>query len=59
MISHTELIANGSGTTEYQIHMTDGSIWRCDMNGDHWRKIGLSNEELQEKFDAVHKPPLP
>ena len=33
-------------------YMSDDSIWRCDLNGDNWEKVGMTPEELTIKFNG-------
>ncbi len=35
-----------------QNHMSDGSIWNCDLKGENWVKIIPNTKELQEKFNS-------
>lgn len=52
----TSIITFGSDNVHYLLcNMTDGSMYRCKIDGTEWEKITPSLDELTEKFKAEIK----
>lgn len=53
IISHIQLPSSKGGYISCS--MDDGSLWFCDIDGTNWRKISISDDELQTLFNKFFK----
>lgn len=49
VLSKTRL-ASHSGKVYFECQMSDGSVWKCDINGKKWVKLEPNEKELTNLF---------
>lgn len=56
-VIHKILQCDTDGKLFFHCYMEDGTGWTCDIEGNNWSKIELSEEELTKKFNEQQIKP--
>ncbi len=49
------LLAGNDNETIIQCEMEDGTTWKCDIEGNNWKKVIPSENELTIKFNEANR----